>query len=81
MQIHTRLSGELVSSIGKPRLTLILPDRATVGDLLETLCQEYPDSASRLQATVPIILGRHVTPSERLTDGQEVAFLLPIAGG
>ena len=81
MRIHTRFSGELASSIGKHRFTLSLPHGATVGDLLDLLCQEYPDSTSKLQATVQIVTGRHVTLSEKLTDGQEVAFLLPIAGG
>ena len=81
MQIHTRFSGELASTIGKHRDTLSLPQRATVGDLLDLLCQEYPASTSKLQATVQIIAGRHVARSETLTDGQEVAFLLPMAGG
>jgi len=81
MRIHTRFSGELASAIGKHRFTLVLPHNATVGDLLDLLCQEYPDSTSKLRATVPIITGRHVTSSEILTDGQEVAFLLPMAGG
>lgn len=81
MQIHTRFSGELASTIGKHRYTLSLPHRATVGDLLDLLCQEYPDSTSKLQTTVQIIAGRHVTLSEILADGQEVAFLLPMAGG
>lgn len=81
MRIHTRFSGELASTIGKHRFTLTLPPRATVGDLLDLLCQEYPDSAAKLQVTVQIITGRHVATSEILTDGQEVAFLLPIAGG
>lgn len=81
MQIHTRFSGELASTIGQHRSTVTLPPSATVGDLLDLLCQEYPDSASKLQATVQIIAGRHVTSSEQLTGGQEVAFLLPIAGG
>ena len=81
MQIHTRFSGELAATIGKHRFTLSLPQNATVGDLLDLLCQEYPDSTAKLRATVQIIAGRHVTLSESLTDGQEVAFLLPMAGG
>ena len=81
MRIHTRFSGELASAIGKHRYTLSLPYNATVSDLLNLLCQEYPESTSKLQATVQIISGRHVSLTETLTDGQEVAFLLPIAGG
>lgn len=81
MRIHTRFSGELASTMGKPRLTLTLPDQATVGDLLGLLCQEIPASAAKLQVTVQVVSGRHVSKSQVLSDGQEVAFLLPIAGG
>ena len=81
MHIHVRLSGTLASSIGVPRLTLLLSDNATVEDVRDLLCQKYPDSASNLHAAVPITSGRHVSPLEELTDGQEVAFLMPIAGG
>jgi molybdopterin synthase sulfur carrier subunit len=81
MQIHIRLSGALASSIGTPRLTLILRDETTVAELRDLLCQKYPDSASNLHIAVPITIGRHVSLSEKLVDGQEVAFLMPIAGG
>jgi molybdopterin synthase sulfur carrier subunit len=81
MQIQIRLSGILASSTGNPRLTLILPDETTVAELRDLLCQKYPDSASKIQAAVPVSTGRHVPLTEKLTDGQEVAFLMPIAGG
>lgn len=81
MQIHTRFSGELASTIGKHRYTLSLPANATVSDLLNLLCQEFPESVAKLQTTVQVVSGRHVPLSETLSDGQEVAFLLPIAGG
>ena len=45
------------------------------------LRREYSEAAPLLDTAVPIIAGRHVTQSEPLVDGQEVAFLLPIAGG
>lgn len=81
MQIHTRFSGELASTIGKHRHTLTLPQNATVGELLDLLCQQHPNATGKLKATVQIITGRHVTLAETLSDGQEVAFLLPMAGG
>jgi molybdopterin synthase sulfur carrier subunit len=81
MQIHIRLSGNLASSMGMPRLTLILHHEATVAELRDLLCQKYPDSTTNLHAAVPVTSGRHVSLSEKLTDGQEVAFLMPIAGG
>jgi len=81
MKVRVRLSGELASQIGRPRLVMSLADGATVADLTGLLRREHPESISLLNTAMPIIAGRHVTPSEPLADNQEVAFLLPIAGG
>ena len=81
MRINIRLSGELAALAGLHRFNMSLADGSTVGNLIDTLSQEHPDLASRLNTAVPIIAGRHVTQYEPLADGQEVAFLLPIAGG
>jgi molybdopterin synthase sulfur carrier subunit len=81
MRINVRLSGELATLVGKHRFSMIVTDGATIADLLDLLREEYPESVSRLDTAVPIISGKHVAQSEQLADGQEVAFLLPIAGG
>ena len=81
MRINIRLSGDLATLVGKHRFSIVVTDGATVADLLDLLRQEYPESAPRLDTAVPIVSGKHVTQSEPLADGQEVAFLLPIAGG
>lgn len=81
MRVNVRLSGELATRAGRPRFSVTLADGATVGDLTDLLRREYSEAAPLLDTAVPIIAGRHVTRSEPLADGQEVAFLLPIAGG
>jgi len=81
MQVTVRLSGELAAQAGYPRITVTLTDSATVAELSTLLTQEYPRLSSLLDTAVPIIAGKHVTQSEPLANGQEVAFLLPIAGG
>lgn len=81
MRIQTRFSGELVNQIGVARLSLTLPDGATVSDLLAQLRTQYPAAAERLTTAVPVIAGRHVAHTQPLANGQEVAFILPIAGG
>ena len=81
MQVPVRLSGELATQIGRPRFSITLADGATVENLTDLLRQEHPEALPLINTAVPIIAGRHVTQSEPLADGQEVAFLLPIAGG
>ena len=81
MRVDIRLSGELATLAGRPRFSVTLPSGGTVNDLTALLCREHPELAPRLDTAVPIIAGRHITQFEPLSDGQEVAFLLPIAGG
>ncbi|NCF67452.1 MAG: MoaD/ThiS family protein [Anaerolineaceae bacterium] len=81
MRVDVRLSGELATLAGRPRFSVSLPDGAAVQDLTTQLRDEHPELGPRLDTAVPIIAGRHVTQFEPLSEGQEVAFLLPIAGG
>ena len=81
MQITVRANGSLAQSFGVPRVTVTLPDNSTIDDLIAQLQQQFPDSAEILCAAVPIISGQHQTNSTILQAGQEVALLIPVAGG
>ncbi len=81
MEISVRLSPGLAKSSGNPRWSVVLPEGATVADLLDRLCAEHPDLAQQLSATVTVISGQTVDRSAPLSSGQEVAFLTPISGG
>lgn len=80
MNVFVRFGAGL--SLGKDvaaRSSVTLAQGATVADLLEYLLVQYP--AFPLNTAVPVIGGEHVSRSLHLSDGQEVAFILPIAGG
>jgi len=81
MNIRIRLSAGLAQLAGNSRLVVNLAEEATVTDLLDHLRTEYPPLAPRLETAIPMISGRHAASSEILTTGQEVALLLPVAGG
>lgn len=81
MQVTVRLNSALGRVVGAPRLTLSLRDGSTVADLHDHLIDQYPDSASLLAIAVTVIGGRQAAQSDPLVAGQEVAFLLPVAGG
>lgn len=81
MQISVRLSSGLSQYTGSSRLQVNLPEGGTVADLIECLQDEHPAMRQRLDACIAVISGRHVSPSERLLPGEEVAFLIPISGG
>jgi molybdopterin converting factor small subunit len=81
MQIHIRVSPGLAVEIGQPRLTLTVDEDATTAAVLEMLRTAYPGSAGLLDRAVIMSAGRHVPSDEPLRPGQELALLIPIAGG
>ena len=81
MIVNVRLSGDLARRVGNARIRVTLVENATVSDLVAHLRQQYPAAEARIDLAVPIIAGQHVSPSAKLAAGQEVALLLPVAGG
>ncbi len=80
MQVSVRLSAPLAQEMGAPRLSLTLPDGATIGDLVAVLRSDYP-RAERLAAALPIVGGQYVALDSPVAPDSEVALLLPVAGG
>ena len=80
MNVSVRVGAGLELGTGMARLSVTLAEGATVADLLEYLRAQYP-SASRLENAVLVSNGEHISHSAPLSDGQEVAVLLPISGG
>ncbi len=81
MNVQVRLSAGLAQHAGTSRLIVQLANDATVADLVVHLRSEYPALASRLELALPFVGGQNVSESTTLVEGQEVAFLLPAAGG
>ena len=81
MLVHVRINGALAQEIGTTRLQASLEEGMTVADLLTRLCQQHPHSAAKLKQAVPIVAGQHLPHTTALIAGQEVALLLPVAGG
>lgn len=80
MMVFVRVGAGLDLGSGITRLSVTLAGGATVADLLENLHRQYPTSA-RLKNAVMVSNGEHVSRTAALTDGQELALLLPISGG
>jgi molybdopterin converting factor small subunit len=62
-------------------LVVSLTENATIADLIAYLQTQHPALASKFNSAVPMLSGRAVTPAEPLAEAQEVALLLPAAGG
>ena len=81
MNVQVRLSAGLAPAAGSTRLIVTLAETATVADLLDHLRTQHPALASKINTAIPMVAGRPAVPSERLIEAQEVALLLPAAGG
>jgi molybdopterin converting factor small subunit len=81
MQVMVRVNGVLVQKVGVARLPLSLMEGATVADLLAVLVKQYPQVAVEAGRAVTVVAGVHVDKTAVLHPNQEVALLLPVAGG
>lgn len=81
MLVRVRLGAGLALPTGNSRVSVSLSENATVADLLDHLRAEYPALAPKINAALPLVSGRPVAVSHRLSEDQEVALLLPAAGG
>jgi molybdopterin synthase sulfur carrier subunit len=93
MKITFRTFATFREVIGTTETELILPQRETVGGLLENLCKTHPrlrahlfDAAGRIKPYILILKnGRNVTSLQQLDtvidEDDAIALFPPIAGG
>ena len=81
MNVRVRLAAPLAQLVGMPRLTVDLPAGATVGDLCARLARDQPALADGMPSALVGGSGLHALTDDPLPPNQEVALLLPAAGG
>jgi molybdopterin converting factor small subunit len=62
-------------------VTVALPDGASVEALLAELGELEPGLAAGLESALPVVRGTHAKRDQPLKDGDDVALLIPVAGG
>jgi molybdopterin converting factor small subunit len=81
MRVRVRLGAGLNRFAEAPLLSLELAEGASVDDLLAALSTQQPALAPALGSALPVLAGEHVEREQRLSAGDEVALLIPVAGG
>lgn len=81
MEIHVRVNGVLAQRMGRARLTVAVPAGATVADVVTALRAAHPGQSAELAQVVAVVAGAHRPLTTTVENGQEVALLLPVAGG
>ena len=82
MIVMIRTNGALAEKIGTTRLRLSVETAApTVADVITQLNDTYPHAATAIKQAIPFVSGRHLAPTTAIKQGQEIALLMPAAGG
>ena len=81
MRVRVRLGAGLSRFADAPLLSVDLADGASVDDLLAALGTQQPALEPALPSVLPVVAGTHVERDRRLLAGDEVALLIPVAGG
>jgi molybdopterin synthase sulfur carrier subunit len=81
MRVRVRLGAGLSRFADAPLLSVELAEGARVADLLAALESEQPGLAPALPSALPVLAGEHVEREQSLRAGDEVALLIPVAGG
>ena len=81
MEIHVRFFASVREKLRRTEATCALPAGATVRDLLDQLCGDYPALAD-VRAALSIAVNReYVDAGHVLSDNDEVALIPPVSGG
>ena len=81
MHVQVRFGSGLAAAAGTSRLAVELPRDATVETLIDHLGALEPAIKAGLGSALPVVRGVHATGDQRLAEGDEVALLIPVAGG
>ncbi len=81
MEVRIRLGNGIARLAPAPMFVLELPDGATVEDLYDLLGNRHPDLGPALRSALPVVRGAHVGLEQALSNGDEVALLVPVSGG
>jgi molybdopterin converting factor small subunit len=81
VRVRVRLGAGLSRFADAPTLSIDLADGASVDDLLAALERRQPALAPALPSVLPVLAGSQVEREQLLEPGDEVALLIPVAGG
>jgi len=81
MRLKLRFFASHREAMGSERLTMEMPEGATVGQLLDKLAGDYPGLKKLAEHTIVAVNREQVERGHRLRDGDEVALYPPVGGG
>lgn len=81
LRVRCRLFARYAEVVGRDEVTLELPPGAVVSDAVTSLRHTVRGADALPERPLVAINMQHVPPGTPLRDGDELAFLPPLAGG
>ena len=79
--VNVRLSSQIADTLGNNRVRVTVDESSTVSDVKEEIKKKHPDIEDQLDSTLPVISGKMVNSDQQISQGENIAFLSPAAGG
>ena len=81
MRCDVLLFAQLAEAIGSDRLSIDLPEGATVVDALALLSKDHEAIATTADAVAVAVNEQYCGPTAVLSDGDTIAIIPPVSGG
>lgn len=79
--VRVRFFARYAELVGQEEAQVALPLPATVGDVVRRVRSAFPGAAAMPERPLAAVNLRHVRLDAPVQEGDEVAFLPPVAGG
>ena len=79
--VNVRLDSQMTDTLGTNRVSVTVGESSTVSDVKEEIKKKHPDIEDQLDGTLPVISGKMVNSDQQISQGENIAFLSPAAGG
>lgn len=81
MRVHLLLFATVKDKVGQSRLTLQLPDTASIADAKAALSRDFPHAARSIETAIAALNEEFSQPDAGLRDGDTLALFPPVSGG
>ena len=71
----------MTDMLGTNRVSVTVGESSTVSDVKEEIKKKHLDIEDQLDGTLPVISGKMVNLDQKVSQGENIAFLSPAAGG
>ncbi|GAA5347017.1 molybdenum cofactor biosynthesis protein MoaE [Planifilum fimeticola] len=81
MEIEVLFFAGIAEATGKRRTALAVEEGITVGDLIDLLCERYPDAAPLIRRSVVSLNQEYASADQSVRPEDEIALIPPVSGG